>query len=366
MTQPRHMGVLTGGGDCPGMNAALRAIVKSAVHAHGMRVTGFLDGFAGLVEDRARTLGFDDVSGILIQGGTILGASNRHDPFRWPVEALGRTTQLDRSDRALATIARHRLDSLIVVGGDGSLAIAQKLVAKGVPLVAVPKTIDNDVGGTDVSLGFDSARAIATEAVDRLHSTAASHHRVMVVEVMGRHAGWIALDAGLAGGGDVILIPEIPFHYDAVARGIQERTVRGRRFSIVVVAEGARSPDGREVVRQIVEGSPEPTRLGGIGALVAHALEARLSFEVRQVVLGHVQRGGPPTAFDRVLAARFGAAAVTAAAEGAFGCMVALRSARVERLPIAEALAHPKRVDPHGERVSAARHIGTVFGDEPV
>jgi ATP-dependent phosphofructokinase / diphosphate-dependent phosphofructokinase len=364
MARARHIGVLTGGGDCPGMNAALRAIVKAAVHDHQMRVTGFFDGFAGLVEDRSRPLGFDDVSGILIQGGTVLGATNRLDPFRWPVEAIGRKTTVDRSHAALDTIARHHLDALVAVGGDGSLAITQKLAAKGVPVVAVPKTIDNDIGGTDVSIGFDSARAIATEAVDRLHSTAASHHRVMIVEVMGRRAGWIALEASLAGGGDVTLIPEIPFHYDAITRGVFERTARGRRFSIVVVAEGAQCPDGREVIRQVVEGSPDPVRLGGIGAVVAHELERRLLFEVRCVVLGHVQRGGPPTAFDRILAARFGVAAIEAVADGAFGSMVALRGDRVERLPIAEALARPKHVDPHGDRVAAARSLGTIFGDE--
>ena len=364
MMRSRHIGVLTGGGDCPGMNAALRAIVKSAVHGHQMRVTGFFDGFAGLVEDRSRPLGFDDVSGILIQGGTVLGATNRLDPFHWPVGAAGRKTAVDRSRAVLDTIGRHHLDALVAVGGDGSLAITQKLAARGVPVVAVPKTIDNDIGGTDVSVGFDSARAIATEAVDRLHSTAASHHRVMIVEVMGRRAGWIALEASLAGGGDVTLIPEIPFHYDAIARGVFERTARGRRFSIVVVAEGAQCPDGREVIRQVVEGSPDPVRLGGIGALVAHELERRLLFEVRCVVLGHVQRGGPPTAFDRILAARFGVAAIEAVADGAFGSMVGLRGDRIERLPIAEALARPKHVDPYGDRVAAARSLGTIFGDE--
>ncbi|HET7876340.1 MAG TPA: ATP-dependent 6-phosphofructokinase [Methylomirabilota bacterium] len=365
MPPVRHLGVLTGGGDCPGMNAALRAVVKAATSHRGVRVTGFLDGFAGLTYDQSRPLDFDAVSGILVQGGTILGASNRHDPFRVRVEDKAGAREEDRSDAAMGTLARHGIDALVVIGGDGSLRIADRLADRGVPVVGIPKTIDNDVALTDASVGFDSARAIATEAVDRLHTTAASHHRVMVVEVMGRHAGWIALEAGLAGGGDVILIPEIPFGWDAVVRGIVERTERGRRFSIVVVAEGARCPDGLTVIQGRVEGRPEPVRLGGVGAVVTHELEARLDFEVRYVVLGHVQRGGPPTAFDRVLATRLGAVALDAALAGDFRRMVALRGDRVERVPIAEAVASPRLVDPAGERVQAARDIRTIFGDEP-
>lgn len=346
------------------MNAALRAVVKAAVHRHGIRVTGFLDGFAGLLDDRSRPLGFDDVAGIVAQGGTILGASNRDDPFRVPVDGPGARVYEDRSDAVLATAARHGVEGLVVIGGDGSLIIAERLEAKGLPVVGIPKTIDNDVSGTDVTLGFDSAVGVAMEALDRLHTTAASHHRVMVTEVMGRHAGWIALEAGLAAGGDVILIPEIPFRYEAIAAGILARAGRGRRFSIVVIAEGARCPGGGTVVRQIVEDSPEPIRLGGVGAVVAHALEALVPFEVRYVVLGHVQRGGSPTAFDRVLATRFGSAAVAALADGDSGSMVALKGNRVERVPIADAVSRPRRVDPRGERVMAARGIGTIFGDE--
>ena len=362
----RHIGVLTGGGDCPGMNAALRAIVKAAVGRHGLRVTGFLDGFAGLLTDRHQALDFDGVAGIVTLGGTILGASNRDDPFRVRVATPGGPVHEDRSDAVLATIARHGIDGLVVVGGDGSLGIARRLADKGVSLVGVPKTIDNDVGGTDVTLGFDSALAIATDALDRLHTTAASHHRVMVVEVMGRHAGWIALEAGLAAGGDVILIPEIPFCYDAIVEAIVARARRGRRFSIVVVAEGARCPGTGPVVRQRVEDSPDPVRLGGVGALVAHALEGRVPFEVRYVVLGHVQRGGGPTAFDRILAARFGAAAVAALADGDAGVMVAVRGDRIERVRLADVPIAPRRVDRNGEHVATARTLGVVFGDEAV
>ncbi|HSB40328.1 MAG TPA: ATP-dependent 6-phosphofructokinase [Methylomirabilota bacterium] len=365
MARPRHIAVVTAGGDCPGMNAALRAVVRAAVHRHGMRVTGFLDGFAGLLADQSRPLGFDDVMGIVAQGGTILGASNRDDPFRVPVERAGARGYEDRSDAVLATVARHGVEALVVIGGDGSLTIARRLQARDLPIVGIPKTIDNDVAATEVSLGFDSALAIATDALDRLHTTAASHHRVMVVEVMGRQAGWIALEAGLASGGDVILIPEIAFGYEAVAGGILARARRGRRFSIVVVAEGARCPGGGAVVRQVVADSPEPLRLGGVGAVVAHALESRVPFEVRYVVLGHVQRGGPPTPFDRMLATRFGAAAVAALADGGAGLMVALRGGRIERVHFADVPPEPRRVDPRGERVAAARDIGTVFGDEP-
>lgn len=366
MAGPRHIGVVTAGGDCPGMNAALRAIVKAAVHRHGMRVTGFLDGFAGLLADQFRPLGFEDVSGIVGLGGTILGASNRDDPFRVPVDRSGAHAYEDRSGAVLATVARHGIDGLVVIGGDGSLTIARRLGAKGIAVVGIPKTIDNDVPGTDVTLGFDSALGIATDALDRLHTTAASHHRVMVVEVMGRQAGWIALEAGLAAGGDVILIPEITFRYEAVAAGILARARRGRRFSIVVIAEGARCPGGGAVVRQVIEDSPEPLRLGGVGVVVAHALEALVPFEVRYVVLGHVQRGGSPTPFDRMLATRFGTAAVAALADCDAGTMVALalRGERIERVRLAAIPSEPRRVDPQGERVTVARDIGTVFGDE--
>lgn len=346
------------------MNAALRAVVRAAVHRHGIRVTGFLDGFAGLLADQSRPLGFDDVSGIVALGGTILGASNRDDPFRVPVDRSGERAYEDRSDVVLRTLARHGIDGLLVIGGDGSLTIGRRLESKGVAVIGIPKTIDNDVDGTDVALGFDSALTVATEAVDRLHTTAASHHRVMVLEVMGRNAGWIALEAGLAGGGDVILIPEIPFRYEGVAAGILDRARRGRRFSIVVVAEGVPCPGGGTVVRQIVEDSPDPVRLGGVCVVLAHALEALVPFEVRHVALGHVQRGGSPTPFDRMLATRFGAAAVAALVDGDSGCMVAVKGDRMERVLLADVLARPKRVDPQGEQVTAARAIGTIFGDE--
>jgi ATP-dependent phosphofructokinase / diphosphate-dependent phosphofructokinase len=363
MPPVRHVGILTAGGDCPGLNAVIRATVKSAILDHGLRVTGFLDGFAGLLENRSRELGFDDVSNILAQGGTILGASNRDDPFRVPVQGPEGTRHEDHSDRLLRNLEGHGIDALLALGGDGTLSIADGLVRKGAPVIGVPKTIDNDLSETDVTFGFDSARAVATEAVDRLHTTAASHHRIMVIEVMGRNAGWIALDAGIAGGGDVILLPEIPFQYGHVREGILGRTRRGRRFSLVVVAEGARCPDGRTVVQRMVEGSAEPVRLGGIGAVVANELEGSLPFEVRYVVLGHLQRGGTPTPLDRVLGTRFGVAALKAAVDEAWGCMPALRGDRIVRVALRDAVAKLKLVDPEGERVSAARSVGVVFGD---
>jgi 6-phosphofructokinase 1 len=346
------------------MNAALRAVVKAAVLRHDIRVTGFLDGFAGLLSDQARPLDFDDVSGILTQGGTILGASNRDDPFHVPVERAGARSYEDRSDSVLDTLTRRGVEGLVVIGGDGSLTIGRRLQARGVPVVVIPKTIDNDVPGTDVTLGFDTAVGIATDALDRLHTTAASHHRVMVVEVMGRQAGWIGLEAGMAAGADAILIPEIAFRYEAVAAGILARVRRGRRFSVVVVAEGARCPGGGPVVRRIIEESPEPVRLGGVGVVVADALEALVPFEVRYVVLGHVQRGGAPTSFDRVLATRFGTEAIAALADGERDIMVALTGDRIERIPLGDLPTEPRRVDPRGGHVTAARSVGTMFGDE--
>jgi 6-phosphofructokinase 1 len=344
------------------MNAAVRAVVRAAT-GHAIRVTGFLDGFAGLTEDRARPLHAADVAEILGDGGTILGATNRHDPFRVLARGSG-AGHVDRSADLLAVLERRGVDGLIVVGGDGSLRIAGRLGALGVKLIGLPKTIDNDIAETDACVGFDSARAIATEAVDRLRTTAASHHRALIVEVMGRHAGWLALEAGLAGGADVVLLPEIPWGYEPVARVVRERAEDGPGFALVVVAEGARRPEGGAVIRQRVEDSPEPERLGGIGELLCHRLQPLVRTEVRHVALGHVQRGGPPTALDRVLATRLGVGAVEAARDGAWGAMVALHADHITRVPIAEAVAHARLVAPAGDRVKAARAIGVAFGDE--
>jgi len=359
----RRIGVLTGGGDCPGLNAVIRAVVKACAFEYGIDVVGIQDGYGGLLTDRMRPLTPDDVGGILPRGGTILGSSNRDNPFRVPVEEDGVKAFKDHSDLALKNAHRHGLELLVVIGGDGSLSIALQLAAKGMPVVGIPKTIDNDLAATDVTFGFDSALITATEAVDKLHTTAASHHRLMVLEVMGRYAGWIALGAGMAGGGDVILIPEIPFELDRVADFIKERGYRGRNFSIVVVAEGATPKGGDLFVDRTVEDSTDAIRLGGIGRWVALELEKRLEWEARATVLGHLQRGGPPSAYDRVLATRFGVAAVRLVAAGEAGRMVALHGIEVDSVPLAEAVEQIRRVDPASQIVQAARAVGTCFGD---
>jgi 6-phosphofructokinase 1 len=359
----RRIGILTGGGDCPGLNAVVRAVVKTAAFDYGIDVVGIIDGYAGLIHDRVRPLTTEDVGGILARGGTILGSSNRDNPFRVPFVEDGKKVYRDLSDQSLRTARRHGLELLIVVGGDGSLSIARDLGGRGIRLIGVPKTIDNDLAATDVTFGFDSALAIATEAVDRLHTTAMSHHRVMVLEVMGRYAGWIALQAGLAGGGDVILIPEIPFEIEMVADAIRERRYRGRDFAIIVVAEGAKPKGGDLVVAETIEDSTDPIRLGGVGNWVARELGRLLESETRATILGHLQRGGVPTPFDRVLGTRFGCAAVHAAIAGASNVMVALRGREIVTVGFEDAVVELRRVDPDGELVRAARSVGTSFGD---
>lgn len=360
----RTIGVLTGGGDCSGLNAVIRAVVKAASTRHQLRVIGIFDGYAGLVEGRARPLTDSDVSGILPRGGTILGTSNRDDPFRYATQKPDGPVEItDRSQDALRQIEKLGIDGLVVIGGDGTLSIAQKLSKLGVPLVGVPKTIDNDLAATDVTFGFDSALAIATDAVDRLHTTAESHHRVMVLEVMGRYAGWIALRAGIAGGGDVILIPEIPYDLGSVCEAVNQRIQRGKRFSIIVAAEGAKAVGGEVVVQQTVAGSPDPVRLGGVGHVIARQLELCSSLESRVTVLGHLQRGGSPTPFDRWLATRFGVGAVDLLMQGEVGRMVCLKGQRIKSVELEAAVSHLRRVDPKNEEVLVARSVGTSFGD---
>ncbi len=358
----KRIGVLTGGGDAPGLNAVLRAVVKTAVGRYGMEVYGFTDGFNGLVLGQYRRLTEADVAGILPRGGTILGTTNRDNPFRFLVREDGREEYRDCSDRVIANMRELNLSALVVIGGDGSLSIGRDLYNLGVPVVGVPKTIDNDLSATDYTFGFDTALTTATEAIDRLHTTAESHHRVMVLEVMGRYAGWIAVAAGIAGGADVVLIPEIPFGYASIEAKIRERQARGRHFSIVVAAEGAKPSGGDMVVRRLVKDSPEPIRLGGIGEKVAAELELRLGVETRVTVLGHLQRGGSPTPFDRILATRCGVAAVDLVRRGEFGRMVALQTPAIVSVSLAEAL-RPKQVAPEGEMVHAARSVGISFGD---
>lgn len=360
----RRIGIITGGGDCPGLNAVIRAVAKSAM-GMGAAVIGIEDGFEGFVEGRMRELSNQDVSGILSLGGTILGTSNKGDPFHYPRERLDGSIEIvDESERVALNYRRWGLDALIAIGGDGTMHIAEKLGKLGLNIVGVPKTIDNDLNATDLTFGYDSALFVATEAIDRLHTTASSHHRVMVIEVMGRYAGWIALGAGLAGGADVILIPEIPFKWESIYQKVRERSLHGKRFSIICVAEGAKPVDGDLVVKEIDQKRTDAKRLGGIGELVGHKISEDTGLETRVTVLGHLQRGGSPTPFDRNLSTKFGVKACEMAESGTFGVMVALQGNHITHVPIQEAIAKQKLVPPDCEEIRAARAVGTSFGDE--
>ncbi len=360
----RRIGVLTGGGDAPGLNAVIRAVVKSAILRYGWEVVGIRDGFEGLIlPDRTQPLTLESVRGILPRGGTILGTTNRGNPFSYPVKEDGRVVLRDLSDLVIQRIAELKLDCLLVVGGDGSLRIARDLAHKGVPVVGIPKTIDNDLSATDVTFGYNTALTTATDALDKLHTTAESHHRVMVLEVMGRYAGWIALESGIAGGADVILIPEIPYHLEALCEKVNNRRRHGRMFSIFVVAEGARQQGGGMVYAEdpsTVVGK-EP-KLGGVGSLVARQVSEAVGCESRVTVLGHLQRGGSPTVFDRLLGSRFGLEAVRCAQRGEFSRMVALRGQAVIPVPLDEAVEEPKRVKPDGTMATAAEDLGISLG----
>ncbi|MBI3970672.1 MAG: ATP-dependent 6-phosphofructokinase [Chloroflexi bacterium] len=358
----RRIAVSTGGGDCPGLNAVIRAVVKTAIGVYGWEVLGIESGFDGLLGRygaRVRPLTAESVRGILPLGGTILGTSNRGNPFAMPTET---GEPIDRSPEVVNRIRELEIDALVTIGGDGSMRIASQLLELGINLVGVPKTIDNDLAATDVTFGYDSALHVATDAIDRLHTTAESHNRVMVVEVMGRDAGWIALEAGIAGGADVILIPEIPYRIDAVASALINRARAGRKFSIVVVSEGAVPEGGAQVYQEERHGAPGARRLGGICIQVAEDIALATGAETRAVVLGHLQRGGSPSPFDRTLGTRFGAAAVHLIARGGYGRMVALRGRDIVDVSIADAIARPKLVDPNGEMVQAARSVGISFG----
>jgi len=356
----RRIGVLTGGGDAPGLNAVIRAVVKSAYSA-GVECVGLEDSFDGLIyPERSRLLTLRDVTGILRIGGTILGTTNRGNPFVYPIETSD--GPVDYSHRCVENFKKMGLDALVVIGGDGTLAIAHELYKLGIPLVGVPKTIDNDIVETTMTFGFDTAVAFATEALDRLHTTAESHHRIMVAEVMGRYAGWIALYAGIAGGADVVLIPEIPFHADRVAKRILEREQLGARFSIVVVAEGA-CESGTDRTLLAAGSADRMERLGGIGEQVSKQLERLTGKESRHVVLGHLQRGGAPLAYDRMLATRFGSFAVELLLRGEFGVMTALQSPDIVAVPIERIVGRTRNVPVAGDVVRTARNVGICFGD---
>jgi 6-phosphofructokinase 1 len=339
-------------------------VVDTAILQHGIEVYGVIDGYAGLINKQLRKLELKDVSGILPRGGTILGTSNRDNPFKYPeLNAKGVKEHRDVSERVVKTVEYNELDALITVGGDGTQAIANRLYEEhGIPVVGVPKTIDNDLGGTDVTFGFDTALTIATSSIDKIHSTAESHHRVMVIEVMGRYAGWIALEAGIAGGGDVILIPEIPFRMKKIKEKIDERTKRGKRFSLIVVAEGAKPEGGEMIHLRKVDDPNDPIRLGGISKYVGDGIEDMTGIESRFTILGHVQRGGSPTAFDRILATRFGHHAVEAVVKKEFGFMVGLRGPDIKTTSIKEAIAEPRNVKPDSPLIGTAKAVGANFG----
>lgn len=355
----KRIGILTGGGDCPGLNAAIRAVAKTAILNYDMEVLGVKDGYIGLIENKYTPLSYDDVSGILTEGGTFLGASNKANPFRHP-SSSGKF--IDVASVVLRNVRMMRLEGLVCIGGDGTLNIAYRLYKKGLNLVGIPKTIDNDLMATDITIGFDSAVVTATEAIDKLHTTAQSHHRVMVIEVMGRYVGWLALYAGVAGGGDIIIIPEIPYDIKKVCKRVTERHKRGKRFSIVVISEGARPKGGRMVVKKVVKDSTDPFRLGGIGNKIANDIERCTGLEARVTVLGHLQRGGSPSPFDRILATRLGSFGCDLVARGDFGKMAALKGKDVVAVDLKDAVKSIRRVSPKDPLIKSALAVGTSFG----
>ncbi len=360
----KKIGVLTGGGDCPGLNAVIRAITKTAILQYNIEVVGFLFGYKGLYTNDFITLDLKTVSGIQHKGGTIIYSSNKDNLFDYTVEENGKVVKKDVSDIAIENLKKDEVDAMIIVGGDGTLTSARDFARKGVKLVAVPKTIDNDLAVTDVTFGFNSAVDVATYALNHLHTTAESHHRVMILEVMGRNTGWIALESGIAGSADVILIPEIPYNIDSVIDKIKEREQNGKLFSIIVIAEGATPVNGERVIQKIVEDSPDPIRLGGIGTKLAEELEKAIyPREVRCTILGHIQRGGSPTTFDRILSTRYGVAAVNLLNENLFGNMVCIENGKMYYEHLENVVGRVKKVDPQGELVYVAKSIGISLGN---
>lgn len=363
MKKRKRIAILTGGGDCPGINAVIRAVVKRAIYEKGMEVIGIEDAYEGLVTNRYRTLDYDDVSGILTLGGTVLGTSKTANPYRYAIREGNKIEFKDLSKIAIQNIKKLNVRCLVCIGGDGTLGIAYKLFEDGIRIVGLPKTIDNDLRGTDTTFGFDSAVSIATEGIDRIHSTAQSHHRIMIVEVMGHKAGWVALYSGVAGGGDIILIPEIPYDINIITKKVKERNKKGKRFSIVVVAEGAKPKGGDVIIQRIVKESSDPIRLGGIGFVLGEQIEKITSLETRTVVMGHLLRGGPPTPFDRILATGLGTKAVDMIEDREFGYMVGVKKNSLVKVPLNEVAKSPKTVPLNHPMIKAGRSLGTCFGD---
>lgn len=365
MENIKRIAIMTGGGDCPGLNAVIRAVTRKAIIENNWEVIGIKNGYNGLYHGDFIDLDLYNTSGILQQGGTILYSSNKDNLFKYQVEENGQIVTKDVSHVGVDNLKKAGIDVLFVIGGDGTLTSARDFSRLGVKVVAIPKTIDNDLASTDATFGFSTAVDVATEALDRLHTTASSHHRIMVLETMGRYAGWIALHAGIAGGADAILIPEIPYDINLIADKINSRKKIGKDFSVIVVAEGAKPKDGEMVVQSVVSDSPDPIRLGGIGAKVADDLHKICGNESRATILGHLQRGGSPSSTDRILSTRYGIAAVELAEKGLFGNMVTLKGVHMSYDSLENVIGQvTKNVNPIGEMVKAAKSVGIVFGDE--
>ena len=358
----KRIGILTGGGDCPGLNAVIRAVAKAAM-AGGLEVVGIADGYRGLIENRLRDLTWSDVSNILTRGGTILGSCNKSNPSNYAIREGDQWVHRDVRDQVVEHYSSAGLDAMVVIGGDGTMSGAHKLIERGLKIVGVPKTIDNDLWSTDITFGHDTAVATAADALDKVHTTASSHHRVMVVELMGRYAGWLTLNAGLASGADVILIPEIPFSLDRIADRCLERRNVGKGFTIIAAGEGAKQIGGEQIVREVVEDSPDPIRLGGIADYVSYQIEERTQLDARAIVLGHVQRGGTPTAHDRILATLFGHHAFELIVSGQFGRVAVMQNGKITSAPISDVADKVRTVPLDHPAVVAARSVGTSFGD---
>ncbi|RKY37325.1 MAG: 6-phosphofructokinase [Candidatus Omnitrophota bacterium] len=359
-----RVGILTAGGDCPGLNAVIRAVAKKLIIEQDAEIIGIKDGYDGVIRNRYKNLSYSDVSGILTLGGTILGTSNIANPYRHAVKENGKVVFKDISKEVIQNIKHLDLNCLVCIGGDGTLAIGYKLFRDGIPVIGVPKTIDNDLLGTDVTFGFDTAVRIATNAIDILHSTAQAHHRIMIIEVMGRTAGWIALYSGIAGGGDIILLPEIPYDIEGIVARVKGRSKRGDKFSIIVISEGAKPKGGDVVVRKMVESSTIQARLGGVGSVLGEQLEDITGIETRTVVLGHLQRGGTPSAMDRILATELGTKAVELITEREFGYMVGVKGRALVKVHLEEVAKGSKLVPLKHRLIESARAVGTSFGDD--
>jgi len=357
---------MSGGGDCPGLNAVIRAVTKTAIRAHGLEVFGIEDGFLGLIENRVRPLSFDDVSNILTLGGTILGSSNNADPTNFCVgtDEQGRPVCQDVTDRVLHHVKTRGLDAIVCIGGDGTMTGASQLTQRGLRFIGAPKTIDNDLMYTEVTFGFHTAVETASEALSRIRTTAASHHRVMLVEMMGRNAGWLTLYAGIAGGADIILIPEIPYSLDVIAERCLARSRKDKAYTLIAVAEGAAPIGGEVVVDRVVRDSPDPVRLGGVSEVLCEQIGARTNLESRATILGHVQRGGTPSPYDRILGTQFGHHAVELLMSGQYDRLVVMQEGRLTSVPLAEVAGRQRTVPADHPLVVASRALGTTFGDD--